>query len=87
MPPGETKRYGISGTLLAKEAGRLIVPIAHNAGYHWPRRATGIVPGEVVFVIGKPVDPSGRDLRELNTEIQQWIEAEVARIVSDSDSI
>jgi 1-acyl-sn-glycerol-3-phosphate acyltransferase len=87
MPPGETKRYGISGTLLAKEAGRLIVPIAHNAGYHWPRRATGIVPGEVVFVIGKPVDPSGRDLRELNTEIQQWIEAEVARIVSESDSI
>jgi 1-acyl-sn-glycerol-3-phosphate acyltransferase len=82
MPPGETKRYGISGTLLAQESGAPIVPIAHNAGYHWPRRTTGIKPGEVVFVIGKPVTVGDRDLREVNAEIQNWIENEVARIVS-----
>jgi 1-acyl-sn-glycerol-3-phosphate acyltransferase len=83
MAPGKTKRYGISGTLLAQEANRLIVPIAHTAGYHWPRRAKGIVPGEVVFVVGKPVDPSGRDPREVNAEIQNWIEAEISRMVSE----
>jgi len=31
MPRGETRRYGVSGTLLAIESGRLIVPVAHNA--------------------------------------------------------
>ena len=32
MPAGETRRYGVSGTLLAREAGKFIVPVAHNAG-------------------------------------------------------
>jgi len=82
MAPGETRRYGMSGTLLAQEAGVPIVPIAHNAGYHWPRRSNSITPGEVVFIIGKPVDPVGRDPRELNDEIQAWIENEVAQIVA-----
>ena len=82
MPAGETKRYGISGTLLAQEAGVKIIPIAHNAGYHWPRHAKSIKPGEVVFVVGEPVDPAGRDLREVNAEIQDWVESEVAAIVA-----
>jgi 1-acyl-sn-glycerol-3-phosphate acyltransferase len=82
MAPGNTKRYGKSGTLLAQAAGCLIVPIAHNAGYHWPRRGFGIKPGCVTFVVGKPVDPRGRDAREVNEQIQQWMEAEVARIVT-----
>jgi len=81
MPPGQTKRYGISGTLLAQESGAPIVPIAHNAGYHWPRRTKGIKPGEVVFVVGQPLTVGNRDLREVNAEIQNWIENEVARIV------
>ncbi len=37
-PLGETKRYGISGAVLANEAGCPIVPVAHNAGDLWPRR-------------------------------------------------
>jgi len=82
MPAGETKRYGQSGTLLAQAAGAVIVPIAHNAGYHWPRRGNGIIPGEVSFVIGKPVDPAGRDPREVNSEIQEWVEQAVANIVA-----
>ena len=30
--------YGSSGTLLAIKEKKLIVPVAHNAGYFWPRR-------------------------------------------------
>jgi 1-acyl-sn-glycerol-3-phosphate acyltransferase len=80
MPVGTTKRYGISGVLLAQESGALIVPIAHNAGYFWPKKNSGIIPGEVQMVIGKPIDPAGRDPRELNQEIQDWVEAEVAKL-------
>ena len=45
MPAGETRRYGVSGALLASETGRLIVPVAHNAGFYWPRRGVRKKPG------------------------------------------
>lgn len=81
MPVGTTKRYGISGVLLAQESGSLIVPVAHNAGHYWPKGGLGIIPGEITIVIGKPVNPAGRDPRELNQEIQNWVEAEVAKLI------
>ena len=86
MPPGETKRYGRSGVLLAQEAGCKIVPIAHNAGYHWPRGANRIEPGVITFVIGEPIDPAGRDGEELNKEIQDWIEGQITRIQAAENS-
>ncbi len=80
MAAGETRRYGVSGTLLAIEGGRLIVPVAHNAGYYWPRRGLMKRPGTVRVVVGAPVNPAGREARELNEEIQGWIEATVKEL-------
>jgi 1-acyl-sn-glycerol-3-phosphate acyltransferase len=80
MPPGQTRRYGISGTLLAQRNGRLLVPVAHNAGEFWPRRGWRKRPGTVRFCIGPPVDPAGRDPREVNAELQAWIEGKVAEL-------
>jgi 1-acyl-sn-glycerol-3-phosphate acyltransferase len=77
MAVGETRRYGVSGTLLAIESERLIVPVAHNAGDYWPRRGLMKKPGTVRVVIGEPVSAAGREARELNEEIQRWIEATV----------
>jgi 1-acyl-sn-glycerol-3-phosphate acyltransferase len=74
MAVGETRRYGVSGTLLAIEGERLIVPVAHNAGCYWPRRGLVKKPGTVRVVIGAPVNPAGREARALNEEIQRWIE-------------
>jgi 1-acyl-sn-glycerol-3-phosphate acyltransferase len=82
MPFGATKRYGMSGTLLAQKTGALIVPIAHNAGYFWPRRGLGIKPGTVTMRVGKPIDPQGKDPRALNAEIQAWVEAEIVDMSS-----
>lgn len=80
MPAGQTRRYGLSGALLARESGRPIVPVAHNAGDYWPRRGWRKRPGVVTFRIGPPVDATGRDLRELNAEVQAWIERQVAEL-------
>jgi 1-acyl-sn-glycerol-3-phosphate acyltransferase len=80
MPVGQTRRYGVSGTLLSKETGCLIVPVAHDAGYYWPRRGIMKKPGVVRVVIGTPVSAQGRDVRELNAEIQAWVERTVAAI-------
>jgi len=77
MPAGETRRYGVSGALLASQTGKLIVPVAHNAGYYWPRRGLLKKPGTVRVVIGPPIAPGGRDVREVNEEVQAWIEATV----------
>ncbi len=84
MPPGQTRRYGLSGTLLAQETGRLLVPVAHNAGDFWPRRGLRKRPGTVRFCIGTPVDPAGRDAREVNEDIQRWVEAKVADLRADT---
>lgn len=77
MPAGETRRYGVSGTLLAREAGKFIVPVAHNAGFYWPRRGLMKKPGTVRVVIGVPVSCVGREVRDINEEIQAWVEATV----------
>jgi 1-acyl-sn-glycerol-3-phosphate acyltransferase len=77
MAVGETRRYGVSGTLLAGAAGAFIVPVAHNAGYYWPRRGLMKKPGTVRVVIGAPVAAAGREARALNEEIQAWVEATV----------
>ena len=75
MPPGETRKYGISGALLASETGRLIVPVAHDAGYYWPRRGLLKKRGTIRVIIGPPIVAAGRNPREVNAQAQAWIEA------------
>ncbi len=87
MPPGGTRRYGVSGTLLAIESGQLVVPVAHNAGYYWPRRGLLKKPGVVRVVIGPAFLTAGREARELNEEIQGWVEATVARLAPGADGL
>lgn len=71
---GESKKYGVSGAMLAIEAGVKVVPVAHTAGYFWPRRGWLKRPGTIRVIIGKPIATQGREPRELNAEIQTWIE-------------
>ena len=75
MPPGETRRYGVGGAAIAVDAGRLVVPVAHNAGYFWPRRGLLKQPGTIRVVIGRPIETAGRDPRDINEEAQRFIEA------------
>ncbi len=80
MPAGQTRRYGLSGALLAAETGVPVVPVAHDAGDYWPRRGWWKRPGTVRLVIGPPIATQGRDPREINEEAQSWIEAKVAEL-------
>jgi 1-acyl-sn-glycerol-3-phosphate acyltransferase len=75
MAPGQTRRYGVGGAAVAAETGALVVPVAHNAGYFWPRRGLMKKPGTIRVVIGKPIITKGRDAREINEEAQRFIEA------------
>jgi len=80
VPPGETKRFGVGGALLAAKSGYPAVPVAHNAGEFWPRRAFLKKPGTITVIIGPPIESKGRSATEINQLAQQWIESTMARI-------
>ena len=80
MAAGQTRRYGVSGALLASRTGYKVVPVAHDAGYYWTRRGLMKRPGTIRVIIGPPIDTTDREPREINDEAQAWIEATVARI-------
>jgi 1-acyl-sn-glycerol-3-phosphate acyltransferase len=83
VPAGQTRRYGLSGALLASAAGRPIVPVAHNAGDFWPRRGLLKAPGIIRVVIGAPIPTLGREPREVIEEVQAWIEATLRQLAAE----
>ena len=82
MPPGETRRFGISGAALAKEVGCKIVPVAHNAGDFWPKRGLRKYPGKIRFCIGPPIDGRAQPPKETNRIAQDWMESRMQEISS-----
>ncbi len=77
---GTRAKYKTGGARLARELGVSIVPVAHNAGWLWPKGIFGKRPGTVTISIGKPIAPDGKDPQKLTNEIETWIENEVARL-------
>lgn len=83
---GETRKFGVSGALLAIASGRSVVPLSHNAGTFWARRGFLKKPGTIRVVIGEPIESAGKNPRELNEEVKQAIEAGLARIAAPANS-
>ena|SRR5437899_11523071 len=77
---GMRAHYKTGGARLAAMLDVPIVPVAHNAGYLWPRGILGKRPGMVTVSIGSPIRPRGKDLPRLINEVETWIETEVARL-------
>lgn len=84
VPFGQTRRFGLGGALLAGAAGKPVVPVAHDAGAFWPRRGWLKRPGTIHVRIGPPIPTQGRDARDVTVEAQQWIEAALAEMTSES---
>lgn len=80
MAPGTTRRYGLSGALLASETGTPILPVAHNGGDFWPRRGLRKRRGTIRVVIGPPIETVGKEPAQVNEEVQGWIEKTMATI-------
>ena len=82
VAPGERRPYQIGGAWLATHTGAPVVPVAHNAGTVWPKRAFLKYPGMVTLSIGPVIDPAGLKPDALNRQVEAWIEAEVERLGS-----
>ena len=79
---GETRKFGVSGALLATATGKLVVPVSHNAGAFWPRRGIVKKAGTIHVIIGEPIESAGKDPRQLNDAVRQAIESGLARIAA-----
>ncbi|MEZ5538105.1 MAG: lysophospholipid acyltransferase family protein [Thiolinea sp.] len=81
VKPGVKARYKIGGAVLAAHAGYPVVPVAHNAGMSWPRHSYIKKPGTITMSIGKPIPTQGRTPEAIMQEVENWIEAEKAKLV------
>jgi 1-acyl-sn-glycerol-3-phosphate acyltransferase len=79
---GETRKFGVSGALLATETGKCVVPLSHNAGKFWVRRGIVKKAGTVSVIIGEPIHAAGKNPRQVNEEVKNAIEAGLARIAA-----
>jgi 1-acyl-sn-glycerol-3-phosphate acyltransferase len=86
IPVRTRAKYKNGGARLASELGVPIVPVAHNAGYLWPKGVRGKRAGTVTLSIGPSIDPTGKDVQEITGEVESWIEGEVARLGPPDDT-
>lgn len=86
VAPGERGRYNASGAKLAERTGVDVLPIAHNSGVFWGRRALAKKPGCIRLVIGQPISSKGRNAAEINRLAEDWIETTVAALPQTPNS-
>jgi 1-acyl-sn-glycerol-3-phosphate acyltransferase len=80
-PFGEANpTYHAGAAMLADKTGASIYPVAHNAGFFWPRRSFLIRPGRVQLSIGPAIVPEGLKTSAINERLKSWIEAEMQRL-------
>ncbi|MDD5579474.1 MAG: lysophospholipid acyltransferase family protein [Methylobacter sp.] len=71
--PGETRKFNAGGALLAQKTGYPVIPIAHNAGYYWPRYSFLKYPGTIKVRIGPVIESKRRKAADINAEAEAWI--------------
>ena len=80
MPAGTRGRYRLGGAILATATGYPVVPVAHNAGSFWARRAMIKHPGVIRVVIGPTIQSQGKRPEALIKEVESWIEGQMPRL-------
>lgn len=85
VAPGERGDYQIGGAWLAAKTATPVLPVAHNAGELWRRKAFLKRPGLVTVSIGEPIAPRGLTPQEINRRAEGWIEAEMQRISNQGE--
>ena len=77
---GTRAKYKTGGARLAIQLGAPVLPVAHNAGYLWPKGIFGKRSGTITISFGPPISSEGKDAPTLIAEVETWIENEVARL-------
>jgi 1-acyl-sn-glycerol-3-phosphate acyltransferase len=73
VSPGENRDFTRSGAALAQASEYPILPVAHNAGYFWPRGFCIKKPGIIRVAIGPLIETKGKTTDEINAAAERWI--------------
>ena len=82
---GEKVKFNRGGAALAYHAQAPIIPIAHNAGLRWSSNRL-LLPGTVTVRIGKPIQPTELNKKELYEVSTKWIESNRDNLMAQTAS-
>lgn len=77
VPYGEIHRFRNGAFVLAEKTGAAVVPIAHNAGYFWPRKKFVKKPGIIDMKIGEPIHCQNKSIDDIREEAALWIQENI----------
>lgn len=80
VPFGQFQPYNAGAAALARALHVPILPIAHNAGYCWPKGRFFKYPGTIQVRIGPPIASQQKSTHELNESLRLWIQKEQRKI-------
>ncbi len=78
MPHGTKTVVKRGGVMLAQEAKAMIMPVAINTGLFWGRGQFIKSTGETTLSFCELIDPSDKEIKDLQLEIAQVIDQEIA---------
>lgn len=78
--PGTHGPFHPGGAWLATQTATPVLPVAHDAGTLWRRKAFLKYPGIITVSVGAPIDPRGLTHEELNRRVEQWVGTEMRRL-------
>lgn len=73
VAPGEVRKFGVGGPILAEKTGYPVTLVAHNAGEYWRRRDMIKHAGVIKVVIGPTIDTKGKTAAEIKDIAEQWM--------------
>lgn len=79
-PYGTAGHYKLGGARLAAKSGYFVLPVAHDAGYFWPRRTLIKRRGTIRIVIGPPIETHDKTPEDIMNMAKDWIETTMIRI-------
>ncbi|MBF0424924.1 MAG: 1-acyl-sn-glycerol-3-phosphate acyltransferase [Magnetococcales bacterium] len=82
VAPGTVGEYKAGGVGIAMAAGVPIVPVAHNAGEFWGRRAFHKRPGEIQVRIGPSIPTAGLP-RHARQEVLDRVQASIEGMMAE----
>lgn len=82
VAPGQRRRWGQGGAVLAAHTACPVVPVAHNAGHYWPRRGFIKRPGVIQVVIGPAIQTGGLSADEILRRAEGWVAREMEKLES-----
>lgn len=75
--PDKKVEYKKGGGILAEKSGYPVVPVAHNAGYYWPKRGFLKRKGLITVHVGKPILTKDRKVKDIMNDAEAFITSHI----------